>query len=153
SSASHAYAKAGTYTVVATISDGAAQVQASTQVTVAAGATVAPKPAFTALSVKAKQNGTKIIGSLKIAATGSTLKLTLRIPAASAAAKRKPVTIGTATIKKLKSGKRTFTVKLDRAHGLKAQKKHKTLKVTLSVSVTPPGGAATTATKAVTLTR
>jgi hypothetical protein len=33
------------------------------------------------------------------------------------------------------------------AHGLKAQKKHKTLKVTLCVSAHPPGGEPTTATK------
>ena len=150
-SVSHAYAKAGMYHVVATISDGAAQIQASTQVKITAG------PAFTSLSVKSKQTGTKITGSLKVSTAGSTLKLTLQIPEASAASskssKRKPVTIGTATVKKLKSGKQTFTVKLDRSHGLKAQKRHKTLKTKLSVSVTPPGGEATTASKAVTLTR
>ena len=153
SSASHAYPIAGTYHVVATISDGAAQVQASTQITITAAAAGS---AFTSLSVKSKQTGTKITGSLNVSTVGSTLKLTLQIPAASAASsksKKKPVTIGTATVKKLKSGKYTFTVKLDRSHGLKAQKKHKTLKVTLSVSVTPPGGNATTASKAVTLTR
>ncbi len=113
-------------------------------------------PAFTSLRVKPKQTGTKIAGSLKVAAAGATLKLTLQIPAASAASskssKKKPVTIGTATIEKLKSGKRTFAVKLD-SRGLKAQKKHRALKVTLSVSVTPPGGSATTASKGVTLTR
>ncbi len=152
-SASHVYASAGTYQVTATISDGAAQTQASKQITI----TVAG-PAFTSLSVKSKQTGTKITGSLKVAIAGSALKLALQIPAASAASsstssKNKPVTIGTTTVKKLKSGKQTFTVKLDSSHGLKAQKKHKTLQVTLSVSVTPPGGTTTTASKAVTLRR
>jgi fibronectin-binding autotransporter adhesin len=72
-SASHAYPNAGTYKVVATISDGAAQVQASTQVAITAGS------AFTSLSVKPKQTGTKITGSLKVATAGSTLKITLQI--------------------------------------------------------------------------
>jgi autotransporter-associated beta strand protein len=148
-SASHAYRRAGTYRVVATISDGAAKVRASRQIAIT-------KPAFTSLSVKSRQTGTTIAGSLKVLTAGSTLKLTLQIPAASAASSKssskKPVTIGTATVKKLKSGKHAFAVKLN-ARGLKAQKKHKTLKVTLFVSVTPHGGTATTASKAVTLTR
>jgi CSLREA domain-containing protein len=115
-----------------------------------------PKPAFTSLSVKSKQTGTKITGSLHITTADSTMKLTLAIPASSAAKKtksKKPVTIGTATVHKLKSGKQTLTVKLDKSHGLAAQHKHKTLKVTLTVSVTPPGDSATTAHKTVTLTR
>jgi fibronectin-binding autotransporter adhesin len=154
-STSHAYARAGTYQVTATSSDGAAQTQASKQITITVAAVAGP--AFTSLSVKSKQTGTKITGSLKVAISGSTLKLALQIPGARAVGSKssnnKPVKIGAAIVKKLKSGKQTFTVKLDSFHGLKAQKKYKTLKVTLSVVVTPPGGTATTASRAVTLTR
>jgi hypothetical protein len=112
---------------------------------------VAPVAPFSALTIKAKQKGAAVKGSLRIAAAGSRLSVTLTIPGKTKQAK--PVTIGTLTVAKAKSGVNAFTVALDKRHGLPAQRKTRTLKVTVRVTVTPPGRAQASATKSITLTR
>ena len=60
-----------------------------------------PRSAFSSLSIKSKQKGKAVKGSLKIAYANSKLTVTLTIPGPTK--KSKPVTIGTATVKKLKA--------------------------------------------------
>jgi hypothetical protein len=119
-------------------------------------ATTPPRPVvpvlpFGGLTVEAKQKGRAVKGTLKVASAGSRLDVALTIPGRTRKAKR--ITIGTLTARDVKAGPHDFTVKLDKKHGLAAQRRHRTLKVTVRVRVTPPTGAPRTVNKAITLTR
>lgn len=63
SSASHAYPVAGTYQVTATVSDGAAQAQATTQITIAAAGSTGPRSA--APSVSSTARSVRIVRALR----------------------------------------------------------------------------------------
>jgi hypothetical protein len=109
-----------------------------------------PLRPFGALTVKAKQKGAAVKGTLKLSYAGSRLDVVLSIRKTK---KAKPVTIGTLTAKQLKAGTYAFTAKLSKRRGLPALKRSKSLKVAVRVTVTTPTGAKATTTKAITLTR
>jgi autotransporter-associated beta strand protein len=70
-SASHAYTSAGTYQVTATVSDGAAQTQATTQITITGAASTTPAPAVSKLALAPAAFHAATAGASVIAAKGT----------------------------------------------------------------------------------
>jgi hypothetical protein len=102
------------------------------------------QPAMTALTVAKRQKGRAVRVRVGVAAAGSTVKVRLL-------GKRERV-IGSVVKRNARAGTLTLTVKLNR-NGRKALRRARQLSLKVSVAVSGPGQAASTATRAVTLRR
>jgi uncharacterized membrane protein YgcG len=101
------------------------------------------------LTVRAIQHGGTVSGFVFVGYAGSTVLTELLAPKAKLAA-AKLVLVGRGLQRNVARGKRRFYAKLN-AKGKKALKKRGKLKLTLRITITPPGGGPARATRKVTV--
>jgi len=102
-----------------------------------------PAPAMTALTIAKRQKGRAVRVRVGVAAAGSTINVRLR---------SRGRLMGSVVKRNAKAGTLTLTVKLNRS-GRMALRRARRLSLKVSVAVSGPGKAASTATRAVTLRR
>jgi alpha-tubulin suppressor-like RCC1 family protein len=111
--------------------------------------------AFSGLSLPAVQHGDSLVAQLTIGLPGSNVEVEVTTPAGQASSARrkgkpKPVVLARLVRKGVAAGRLKLTVPLN-AKGRQELGRHKRLKATVTVVVTPPTGKPQTATHAVTL--